>query len=105
MTTNHLVSQFDEAMLEIYKRARDEAGYNAARFLSMLNEYKGLETARLLIHAQTVSDGYTALWERSRLDLTVEAMIIDHPQWHPLFTDEELAKCRERLVAYEYRMK
>jgi hypothetical protein len=30
-----------------------------------------------------VSEGCTALWERGRLDLTVEALIHDNPQWHP----------------------
>jgi hypothetical protein len=44
-----------------------------------------------------VSEGYTALWERGRLDLTVEALIHDNPQWHPLFTPEELAICTEPL--------
>jgi len=49
-----------------------------------------------------VSEGYTALWERGRLDLTVEALIHDNPQWHSLFTPEELAICTERLTQYEY---
>jgi hypothetical protein len=100
--TNSLASAFDEAMLEIYRRALAEAHYNATRFLSMVSEHGGLETARILIHASTVSEGYAALWERKRLDLTVEAVIIDHPKWHPLFTEEELAKCRQRLLEYGY---
>lgn len=45
----------------------------------MLHEHGGLQTARILIHAATVSEGYTALWERG-LDLTVEALIHDNPQ-------------------------
>ena len=62
-------SQFNEAMLNIYRRAKTEAGYNATRFLSMVVEHGGLKTARYLLHAATVSEGYTALWERKRLDL------------------------------------
>jgi hypothetical protein len=68
----------------------------------MVVEHGGLETARILINSSTVSEGYTALWQLKRLDLTVEATIIDHPKWHPLFTDQELAICRQRLVAYGY---
>ena len=75
-------SQFNEAMLNIYRRAKAEAGYNATRFLSMVVEHGGLETARYLLHAGTVSEGYTALWERKRLDLTVEAMVL-RPEWGP----------------------
>lgn len=72
-------------MLEIYKAAKAEAGHNASRFLTMVNDNGGLETARILLHAATVSDGYTALWERGRLDPTVEALILE-PRWHALFT-------------------
>ena len=37
-------SQFNEAMLNIYRRAKAEAGYNATPFLSMVVEHGGLET-------------------------------------------------------------
>jgi hypothetical protein len=67
-----------------------------------LHEHRGLQTARLLIHASTVSEGYTALWERQRLDLTMEAMILDNARWHPLFTADELEICERRLSDYGY---
>jgi hypothetical protein len=63
---------------------------------------KPLETARILLHSTNVSEGYTALWERGRLDLTVEAVIHDNPKWHTLFTAEELAICSKRLKEYRY---
>ena len=97
-----LIEQFDEEMLNIYQRALSEAHYNASRFLQMLHEHRGLGTARLLLHSTTVSEGYTALWQRKRLDLTVEAVIHENPKWHPLFTQEELAICADRLVKYDY---
>ena len=68
----------------------------------MVGAHGGLETARILLHADKVSDGYTALWERGRLDLTVEALIFDNPEYHPLFTKEKLAICKTRLAQYEY---
>lgn len=97
-----LIAEFDREMLGIYQRAHSEANYNATRFLHMLHEHRGLETARILLHAPNVSEGYTALWERGHLDLTVEAVIHDNPKWHPLFIEDELAICTERLRAYEY---
>src|SRR5436190_24360490 len=93
--------QFNEAMLEIYRRAKAEASYNATRFLSMVVERGGLETARYLLHAATVSEGYTALWERKRLDLTVEAMIL-RPEWQALFSDVERRIAVNRLREYGY---
>ena len=100
MSKEELIHDFDQAMMSIYQRARSEAGYNATRFLNMLHEHRGLETARILIHSDKVSDGYTALWERRRLDLTVEAMILDNKKYHTLFTQDELEICRKRLREY-----
>ena len=62
----------------------------------------GRETAfsANLASSTNVSEGYTALWERGRLDLTVEAVIHDNPKWHPLFTQEDLAICARRLREY-----
>jgi hypothetical protein len=54
------------------------------------------------LHSTTVSEGYMALWERGRLDLTVEAVIHDNPKWRPLFTVEELGICTKCLEQYEY---
>jgi hypothetical protein len=97
-----LEERFDDAMMDIYRRARSEANYNASRFFQMLAEHRGLETARILLHAATVSDGYAGLWERDRLDLTVEALIYDHREYQPLFTPEEIDIARRRLADYKY---
>src|SRR5258708_968875 len=100
MSQEALISEFDEEMLRIYQRALSEAHYKATRFLAMLHEHRGLQRAQLLIHSPTVSEGYTSLWERKHLDLTVEAVIHDNPKWHPLFTQEELSICVKRLADY-----
>jgi hypothetical protein len=71
-------------------------------FRVSLEEHRGLQTARILLHKEKVSDGYTALYLRGRLDLTVEAVIHDNEKWHPLFTEEELAICVTRLKQYGY---
>jgi hypothetical protein len=102
MAHEALVAEFDEEMFRIYQRAHSEANYNATRFLKMLHEHRGLETARILLHSANVSEGYAALWERGRLDLTVEAVIYDNPKWHPLFAKDELAICSKRLKDYGY---
>jgi hypothetical protein len=101
-SNEQLVNEFDDAMHSIYHRALSEAGYKASIFLNMLFAYRGVETARRLIHSPNISDGYTALWERKRLDLTVEALIYDNEKWHPLFTPEEITICRKRLLQYGY---
>ena len=98
-----LERKLDAAMQDIYVRAKEEAGYNARYFLEMLHNSGGLATARSLVNANRISDGFSALWERGRLDLTVEAMLLERTEFHALFTEEELAVCRKRLrdLGYE----
>ena len=93
---------FDQAMFSIYERAKKEAGYNALIFLRMLSENGGVQTARTLINATKPSDGYTSLYEKGRLDLTVEAMVLENQIWHELFTSDELKKAKTRLQQYGY---
>jgi hypothetical protein len=97
-----LKEQFNLAMFEIYRRAKDEANYPANIFLRMLSERGGIETARYLINQPKLSDGYTHLYERDRLDLTVGALVVEDARWHPLFTPSEMEKARRRLVDYGY---
>ena len=88
-------------MLEIYERAKTECKYNAARFLQMVVDRGGLQTARYLLHAPGLSDGFTALWQCNRLDLTVEAYVLK-PEWRGLFTEEEIKIAAQRLSDLGY---
>lgn len=99
-----LESEFHTEMLTIYRRAKEEARYTATFFLQMVIEHGGLQAARQLINKNVVSDGYTALWERGRLDLTLEAMLTRSPRYHRLFTSEELEICKRRLREYGYEL-
>jgi len=88
-------------MLRLYETARDELQYNATYFKRMLAEYGGLEAAHRLLRPGSPSEGFTTLWERQRLDLTVEAHVLD-PEFEHLFSDEELATARSRLADHGY---
>ena len=105
MSDKALEAKFGTAMFDIYQRAKAEAKYNATGFLGMLNTKGPLATAKYLINKEEHSDGYTALWLKGRLDQTVEAKVVEHTKWHPLFSPEELEKARRRLEAnhYEFR--
>jgi hypothetical protein len=92
---------FHRRMVLVYERARDEAGYVATRFLQMVSERGGLEAAKALLNSPAVSDGFTALWERGRLDLTVEKLVLE-PEFRDLFNEEERLIARDRLKQYGY---
>jgi hypothetical protein len=100
-----LSEQFNIAMFGIYRRAKDEADYPANIFLKMLSDKGGLVTAKYLINSPKPSDGYTALYERNRLDLTVEAEVVENKKWHALFTENEIQRARDRLKQYRYKPK
>jgi len=94
--------RFNDAMVSIYTRAKVECDYTATRFLQMVTELGGLRAAKVLLQAAELSDGFTELWLRRRLDLTMEALIVENPVWHPLFTQEELQIARKRLTRCQY---
>lgn len=83
-------------MVNIYVRAKSECHYNAAYFLQMVEKEGGLRSAKILLHKPDLSEGFTALWERGRLDLTVESLVLKEP-WRALFTEQELKIARKRL--------
>jgi hypothetical protein len=99
VSTSDTEKAFAQAMTQVYHRAKEEVGYTATRFAQMLGEHGGLRTAKMLLHSPTVSDGFTALWEARRLDLTVEFQVL-RPEFGPLFDDNELETARRRLIDY-----
>ena len=90
---------FDAAMLRIYDVAGQEVGYWATRYLQLVRRRGGLDAARYLLAQRVTSDGYARLREAGRLDLTVEALVLQ-PEFAPLFTSAELSTARNRLQAF-----
>ena len=96
-----IVDEFHEEMVNIYKKAKKECHYNAKIFLTMVVDYGGLETAKKLLASDAPQYGFEKLWESGRLDLTMEALVL-RPQYHSLFTDQELKVAEKRLKDYGY---
>lgn len=92
---------FDRAMHEIYDNALSECGYRATRFLNLVNQIGGHEAARQLLRSDVHPEGLTALWEHGRLDLSMEALVLQEP-WHALFSAEELKFATRRLRKLGY---
>ena len=98
---HELEERFHQAMIDVYERARREAGYHAARFLGMVSEVGGVEAAHRLLKAPDPSDGFVALWEKGRLDLSVEAQVL-RSEFRELFSADELARAMSRLASVGY---
>ena len=101
--TDRTLEQFDQAMRGIFDAAlKLKPPYRATSFLRMVNEHGGKETANRLLGTSKPSDGFTELFLRGRenLCLSVEYLVLQMP-WRDLFTTEQLAVARKRLIAVE----
>lgn len=92
---------FHDRMLRVYEQARTECNYVATRFLNMVNEQGGLAAAKQLLRTAGHPEGLTRLWMEKRLDISVEATILEEP-WQSLFTADELAIAERRLRELGY---
>ena len=97
----NIEASFHSAMLNIYEEAKNQCNYNATYFLRMVNEMGGLEAAKRLLSTDAPQYGFTKLWECSRLDISVEYLVLK-PEFKSLFTKEELKTARMRLKTYGY---
>ena len=96
-----LEDNFHAAMVTIYKTAQKELNYNATRFLQLISNNGGLHAAKQLIAVDGGTYGFEVLWEHGRLDLSVEALVLEK-EFRQLFTDEEITLCKTRLIKYGY---
>lgn len=59
-------------MLAICARAEKEVNYKPTTLIRMVTRDGGPQAAKQLLHSGGVSYGFVKLWERKRLDLSVE---------------------------------
>ncbi|MBU3130462.1 hypothetical protein [Clostridium tagluense] len=88
-------------MREIYFKSDKECGYKATRFIQMLSENGGIETAKKLVAKEGGTEGFEKLWKYQRLDLSVEALVLKEV-YKSLFSDEIRGICRQRLKEYGF---
>jgi len=96
-----LENRFHLSMINIYEIALARCNYRATRFLQMITEYGGLQTAKRLLHTPGLQYGFEALWECGCLNITMENLILKS-HWNELFTDEEKDIARRRLLYCGY---
>lgn len=97
-----LAAKFCVHLHALCQRAVSECGYRPSYFLQMLDQLGGLGAVRALLHAAKPAAGLTTLWEKRRLDLSVEAAVLQAP-WSALFTNDEQATARKRLHDLGYK--
>jgi hypothetical protein len=98
-----LEAKFSEYVRQLCERSVKECGYNPHVFVKMINSHGVLSACRQVIRSRRAPSGFTTLWEKGRLDLTVEAAVLQSP-WRELFEREPdvLLKAQKRLRDYHY---
>ena len=99
-STDKLAAEFGQELFDGYLEAKTRYHYNAARFLQMLDEHGGVETARRLLSGKEQS-GLTEMYLCKRLDLTVEARVLN-PKYESLFTPDLRTVAQQRLQDREF---
>lgn len=97
MTTEE---KFQGVWLENCKKM-EELGIPAARMTRSIGELGALSAARRLLSRRRNSDGFALLAQRERLDLSLEALVVQG-RFGGLFTDEEADFCLQSLLEAGY---
>lgn len=96
-----LEMQFNKELIARCQVAQNECQHDAVRFIQAIQRWGGVAAAKELIRKRKLSDGFLALEAKGRLDLTMEATVIDK-KFTQLFTDDEVNYCFEILCESGY---
>lgn len=91
-----LSEQFDDEMMDVYIRAKEEAGYDAKKFRQMIGPGRGVQAAKNLIQGARVQSGFEKLFLAGKLEITMEARMLK-PKFAELFSAAELREAKTRL--------
>ena len=98
---NQLESELRGAFRDAHATARSELGFGMPVLIQMVAESGPTDAARRIL--PQVTDMFTKLFMRGRLDLSVEAIVL-REKFRPLFTDDELRLASDRLRESNYQL-
>ena len=91
----------EEKFIAAWAAARQQAQTLGVRMRPVAPE-QALSSARRILDGRRLSDGFSALAEQGRLDLSLEALAVDR-RFTGLFTDEQANEALTRLLEAGYR--
>lgn len=90
----------EEKFVAAWASAREEAAGLGVKMRPVAAE-EAVKAAHRCLSGRRLSDGFNALKEKGRLELTLEALAIDQ-RYTGLFTDEEANEALTRLLEAGY---
>jgi hypothetical protein len=97
-----LESELRDAMMEQFRRCKKEIHYNPTLVLHYMSEHGATETARWLVNLPHDTSGLTKLWMEGRLNLSVEALVVQ-PPFAPLFSIEDRRTAYATLAKLQFQ--
>lgn len=91
----------EQKFIAAWMAARDEAGKLGVR-MRPVSQADAMAAAHRCLSGHRVSDGFDALADKNRLELSLEALAIKGC-FGPLFSDEEANNALSRLLEAGYR--
>lgn len=101
LSTEQLKKSFHQDMINLYKQIIKSIKYKPTRLMDFINKYGGYEAAVKYISTESNVQDFAVLWEKERLDLSVEALIATEA-YRSLFQEEIVAFCDRKLKEYSY---
>jgi len=101
LSTEQLKKSFHQEMINLYKKIIKIIKYKPTRLMDFINKYGGYEAAVKYISTESNVQDFAVLWEKERLDLSVEALITAEA-YRSLFQEEIVAFCDRKLKEYSY---
>lgn len=93
--------QFTQFLRAKALEAEKKLKYRPTLFLQMLGDMGGYRAAAQLLGSGGISEGFKKLWEKRRLDLTVEALVLES-EWGAHFDPALLRIAEKRLREVGY---
>lgn len=93
----------EQKFIAAWAAAREQAAALGVR-MRPVNETEAMKTARRALSGGRISDGFAALADKGRLDLSLEALAVDK-RFTGLFSDEEANTALMRLLDAGYRFR
>ncbi|MBP3887988.1 MAG: hypothetical protein J6F30_10160 [Cellulosilyticum sp.] len=99
--TEQLKKLFHQDMISLYKQIIKSVKYKPTRLMDYINKYGGYEAAVKYISTESNVQDFAILWEKERLDLSVEALMTKE-QYRGLFNEDIVNFCDRKLKEYSY---
>lgn len=92
-----LERSFESAVRRLAAQMGRAVGFRSRGLKRRLDSRGPVDAVRSIVLKERGSKGFALLWVLNRLDLTLEALVIQ-ARWSALFSEEEKAVSRQRLA-------